>query len=160
MPGCANPRRFLIIRRVVRGAVPVVDPYGLRLSAVVQASFVVSLLLCAACAAVSSAPRKVFGILTLNAVVHLLLDGLQTKWATRGVHFFAPFSMGTPECRLVLAGQPCHLRSEPTRWSKAPNTALWIANDLPKLGPQKPMWFSRVHPKPHWRCRTEATVVA
>ncbi len=89
--GAVIPDVPWIIRRVVRGALPVVDAYNLQLYAVVQASLVVSLLLCAACAAVSSAPRKVFGILTLNAVVHLLLDGIQTKWAN-GVHFFAPFS--------------------------------------------------------------------
>jgi len=44
-----------------------------------------------AIACFSTHPKKVFGVLVINAFVHLLLDSSQLKWAN-GVHLFAPFS--------------------------------------------------------------------
>jgi hypothetical protein len=49
------------------------------------------LLLCAALAVVTRAPRLVFGILGVNALLHLLLDACEVKWGN-GVHLLAPFS--------------------------------------------------------------------
>lgn len=80
-----------ILQRAVRGLGLGVDPYDLRLYAVAQASLLVSLLLCAALAALASAPRRIFAVLALGSVLHLVLDGLQTKWAN-GVHLLAPLS--------------------------------------------------------------------
>jgi hypothetical protein len=47
--------------------------------------------LCASAAMFSSAPRRIFSVLALNTVAHLVLDALETKWAN-GVLLFAPFS--------------------------------------------------------------------
>ena len=89
--GAVVPDVPWIMQRAVRTIVPTVDPYDLRLYAVAQASLVVSLLLCGALAALSTAPRRAMVIVSMNALFHLLLDGIQTKWAN-GVHLFAPFS--------------------------------------------------------------------
>jgi hypothetical protein len=56
-----------------------------------QASLAGTLVLCSAFAAASAAPRLVFGVLGLNALLHLLLDAAEVKWGN-GVHLFAPFS--------------------------------------------------------------------
>lgn len=89
--GCVIPDIPWILQRVVKLVVPGVDLYSLRLYAIVQATLLASLLLCAALAAVSSRPRLVFVILASNTLLHLLLDATQTKWAN-GVHLFAPVS--------------------------------------------------------------------
>jgi hypothetical protein len=68
-----------------------VDRYDYRLYAIAQSSFAATLLLSGAIATISQSPRKAFNILTLNCLVHLLLDALQTKWAN-GVHLLAPVS--------------------------------------------------------------------
>jgi hypothetical protein len=57
----------------------------------VQSSLLFCLLLCVIFACFAKRPQRAFGILALNAFLHLVLDSLQTKWAN-GVHFFAPFS--------------------------------------------------------------------
>jgi hypothetical protein len=46
---------------------------------------------CAALALASARPAKIFRLLGLNVVFHLLLDACETKWAN-GVHLFAPLS--------------------------------------------------------------------
>ncbi|MFQ5669012.1 MAG: hypothetical protein ACE5HD_00670 [Acidobacteriota bacterium] len=87
--GCVIPDIPWILARVLR-LLPF-DPYDLRLYAVVQASLFFSLLFCGALAVFSQRMARTFAILGANAVMHLLLDALQTKWGN-GVHFFAPFS--------------------------------------------------------------------
>lgn len=89
--GCLVPDIPWIFQRVLNGILPGSDPYTIRLYCIAQASLLVTLLLCGALAFLSKAPREVFMILGLNAFLHLVLDGLQTKWAN-GVHLFAPFS--------------------------------------------------------------------
>jgi hypothetical protein len=89
--GCLLPDLPWILRRVVVGLGVPVDTYDLRLYTMAQASLAVTLLLCAALAAVTVAPRLVFGILGLNALLHLLLDATEIKWGN-GVHLLAPFS--------------------------------------------------------------------
>jgi hypothetical protein len=89
--GCVLPDLPWIFQRVLNGILPGNDPYTIRLYCIAQASLVVTLLLCGAFAFLSKAPREVFLILGLNAFLHLVLDGLQTKWAN-GVHLFAPIS--------------------------------------------------------------------
>ena len=89
--GCLLPDVPWVLARVIRSLPLGIDPYALRLYAIAQASLFVTLCLCGAIAAMSAYPRRVFAILTLNVVLHLLLDALQTKWAN-GVHLFAPFS--------------------------------------------------------------------
>lgn len=92
--GCVLPDVPWILRRAAGTLVPGVDPYQLRLYAIVQASLFASLLLAAALALLSSRPRRVFLLLGLNALLALLLDALQTKWGN-GVHLLAPFDWTT-----------------------------------------------------------------
>lgn len=89
--GCVIPDVPWILQRIAWLAIPGIDPFALRAYVVVQASIFSCLILCATVAAVVESPWRTFGILGLNAVLHLLLDAVQTKWAN-GVHFLAPFS--------------------------------------------------------------------
>ena len=89
--GCLLPDLPWILQRLGRALIPGINPYDLRLYAVVQASLAACLLLCGALALSSTQPAKIFRILGLNAVFHLLLDACEIKWAN-GVHLFAPLS--------------------------------------------------------------------
>jgi len=88
---CIIPDIPWILQRLHGLLGPVVDPYSMRLYAIVQASLAFSLVLCGALALCSAAPRQVFALLATGAVLHLLLDAAETKWGN-GVHLFAPFS--------------------------------------------------------------------
>jgi membrane-bound metal-dependent hydrolase YbcI (DUF457 family) len=89
--GCLLPDLPWILRRaVVAFGVPV-DAFDLRLYTMAQASLAGTLVLCAALAAASAAPRLVFAVLGLNAFLHLLLDACEVKWGN-GVHLLGPFS--------------------------------------------------------------------
>lgn len=68
-----------------------IDPYGLRIYAIAQSSLGVSLLLCAALALLARASVRVFAVLAAGAVLHLVLDAAEEKWAN-GALFFAPVS--------------------------------------------------------------------
>lgn len=89
--GCVIPDLPWIGQRAARALMPDLSPYDIRLYAIVQASLFFCLVGSAALACLSDRPRRVFAILALGAALHLVLDGLQTKWAN-GVHLFAPFS--------------------------------------------------------------------
>ncbi len=68
-----------------------VNVYDLRLYVTIQASLFFCLILAAALACFSPHPLRIFFVLSLNCLIHLLLDGLQMKWGN-GVHLFLPFS--------------------------------------------------------------------
>jgi len=89
--GCLLPDLPWIFQRVLMGIMPGSDPYTIRLYCIAQASLFVTLVLCGALAFLSQTPKPVFMILGVNVLLHLVLDGLQTKWAN-GVHLFAPLS--------------------------------------------------------------------
>lgn len=89
--GCIIPDIPWILLRVLRVAAPGLNPYDLRLYAIIQSTLAVSLLLCGAFAAISEKPRLVFSVLALNSFLHLVLDACETKWGN-GVHLLAPFS--------------------------------------------------------------------
>ncbi|WNM57871.1 hypothetical protein [Candidatus Nitrospira allomarina] len=89
--GCLLPDIPWIFQRVLLGIMPGGDPYTIRLYCIAQASLFVTLVLCGALAFLSKTPKPVFMILGVNVLLHLVLDGLQTKWAN-GVHLFAPLS--------------------------------------------------------------------
>ncbi|ETW96278.1 MAG: hypothetical protein ETSY1_27280 [Candidatus Entotheonella factor] len=89
--GCLIPDMPWILVRIVSEFIPNSAAYNLRAYAIVQATLGLSLLLSAGLACLSPRPGFIFRILALNAVLHLLLDASQIKWAN-GVHFFAPFS--------------------------------------------------------------------
>lgn len=87
--GCLLPDVPWIARRAVLALAPGVDRYSLLLYTTVQASLMCVILLAGAVALLSARPGRVFGILSLNGLLALLLDGLQTKWGN-GVHLLAP----------------------------------------------------------------------
>lgn len=89
--GCLLPDVPWILRRAVVAAGLPIDAVDLRLYTMAQASLAGTWLLCAALAALSAAPRRVFAVLGLNALLHLLLDACEVKWGN-GVHLLAPFS--------------------------------------------------------------------
>jgi len=88
--GCLLPDVPWILQRLVRLAVPGADPYDLRLYAIVQGTLAFSLLLALALALLATSPGRSFLLLGLNALLHLLLDACQVKWAN-GAHLLAPF---------------------------------------------------------------------
>ncbi len=89
--GCVIPDVPWILQRIVRLLAVPLDLYDLRLYAICQASLFGCLMLAGAMAFLSACPKKVFVVLGVNALAHLLLDATQLKWAN-GVHLFAPFS--------------------------------------------------------------------
>ena len=89
--GCVLPDLPWILQRAGRAVVPGLSPYDFKLYAIAQSTLLLCLVLSAALACFTDRPRRVFAILGLGSVMHLLLDALQTKWAN-GVHFFAPLS--------------------------------------------------------------------
>ncbi|MFB3066469.1 MAG: hypothetical protein ACE10D_08140, partial [Planctomycetota bacterium] len=91
--GCVLPDVPWIGYRVVRifAGVDGLDPYAVRAYFIAQASLFLLLCLCGAAALLSTRPRRVFAVLSLGALLHLLLDAMQTKWGN-GVHLFAPFA--------------------------------------------------------------------
>lgn len=107
--GCIVPDLPWIANRAVATLLPAADALVLRPYWIVQASWAGSLLVCGALALLATRPAPVFGVLALNAFLHLLLDGLQTKWGN-GVHLWAPWSWETwnagwfwPESPVTLA---------------------------------------------------------
>jgi hypothetical protein len=91
MIGCVIPDVPWITQRVAQAVAPGLDPYGMRLYFVAQASLVGSLVLCAACAVLTRKPRLLFFLLGFNVLAHLLLDACQTKWGN-GIAMMAPIS--------------------------------------------------------------------
>lgn len=88
--GCIVPDLPWILQRAARELLPEVSAYDLRLYAIVQSSLFMCLAISGALSLFSTSPRRVFAILALGSLLHLLLDALQKKWAN-GVHLFAPF---------------------------------------------------------------------
>jgi hypothetical protein len=106
--GCLLPDVPWILRRAVVGVGLPVDPFDLRLYTMAQASLASTLLLCAALAALTTAPRLVFAVLGTNALLHLLLDATEVKWGN-GVHLAAPFSWRMTTFDLVVGESPIYL---------------------------------------------------
>ncbi len=89
--GCVIPDLPWIGQRAAGLLMPGLSPYDVRLYAIAQATLLMCLAVSAALALCSTRPWRVFAILALGCVLHLLLDALQIKWAN-GVHLFAPLS--------------------------------------------------------------------
>jgi len=89
--GCILPDLPWITQRLVAQIVPDIDLLDLRIYSMIQASFFFCLILGAAIASCTRTPQKVFLLISANALGHLLLDAMQTKWAN-GVHLLAPFN--------------------------------------------------------------------
>jgi hypothetical protein len=80
-----------ILGRVTEPLAPGLHTHDLWAYYIAQSSLAVSLLLCGALASLAAKPTRAFVILSLNALLHLLLDGLQAKGGN-GVHLIAPLS--------------------------------------------------------------------
>jgi hypothetical protein len=89
--GCILPDLPWITQRLISSLVPGIDPLSLRVYCLIQASLFFCLILSASIALLNRNAARVFLLLGGNSLAHLLLDGMQTKWAN-GVHLSAPFS--------------------------------------------------------------------
>jgi len=69
----------------------VFNPYDLRLYCTAQASLLLCLFFSAALAFCTKQTGKIFTVLAVNCLFHLVLDALEIKWGN-GVHLIAPFS--------------------------------------------------------------------
>ena len=88
--GCVIPDIPWILQRIIGQFIPAIDALDLRIYCMIQASFSMCLIFALALAVLTSKPGKIFFIISVNCLFHLLLDAMQTKWAN-GVHFLAPF---------------------------------------------------------------------
>lgn len=103
--GCVLPDVPWIVQRVL-GSLPVSpDPYALRLYLVVQASLLFTLLAAGALALLARRRGLAFATLGVGALVHLLLDGVETKWGN-APHLIAPFSWAGFELDLFWPDHP------------------------------------------------------
>lgn len=96
--GCVIPDLPWIGQRLLR-TLSDIDRLDLRLYAVVQSSLLFCLLLGLVLALPARRPGRVFSILALGSLLHLLLDAAQIKWAN-GVILLAPL-----DWRLIHYGQ-------------------------------------------------------
>jgi len=106
--GCLLPDLPWILRRAVVGLGLPADTFDLRLYTMGLASLAVTLLLAAAVAALTDAPRLAWLVLGLNALAHLLLDATEIKFGN-GVHLVAPFSWRMTSFELVPGESPIYL---------------------------------------------------
>lgn len=106
--GCLLPDVPWILRRLVVGFGLPVDAFDLRLYTMAQASLAGTLLLCAALAVLTAAPRIVFAVLGANALLHLLVDATELKFGN-GVHLFAPVSWRMTSFDLLPGESPVYL---------------------------------------------------
>lgn len=109
--GCIIPDLPWIVQRVAWLPILEVERYDLRIYCVVQATLLFCLILSAAFAALSTRIWRTFAALGLGALLHLLVDTLETKWGN-GVHLFAPFDWRMLNLGIVWPESlPIHLLS-------------------------------------------------
>jgi membrane-bound metal-dependent hydrolase YbcI (DUF457 family) len=105
---CLLPDVPWILRRAAVGFGLPVDVFDLRLYTMGLASLAGTLLLCAALALATSAPRLVLAVLGTGALLHLLLDATELKFGN-GVHLVAPFSWRMTGFDLLPGESPVYL---------------------------------------------------
>jgi len=107
--GAVIPDFPFIIKRAITYLPLDVDILDVRLFSIVQASLVFSVLLALLCAQFSSRSRRVFLILLIGVVTHLLLDACQIKWGN-GPRMLAPFDWSITNFDLFWPEElPSHL---------------------------------------------------
>lgn len=87
---CVIPDIPWILQRIIRSLPLALDLYDIRAYCIAQSSFLSCIFLCLALSFLAKQRGKVFLILILGCVLHLLVDALQIKWAN-GVQMLAPF---------------------------------------------------------------------
>lgn len=105
--GCLLPDLPWILRRAVVGLGVPAEVFDLRLYTMGLASLAITLLLAAAVAALTDAPRRVFVLLGVNALAHLLLDATEIKFGN-GVHLLAPASWRMTSFDLLPGDSPVY----------------------------------------------------
>lgn len=88
--GCVIPDIPWILQRVLKLVADDINLYQARAYFVAQSSLFLCVLLCLSLSVATRRPLRVFTILTISCLIHLLLDATQLKWAN-GVALFAPF---------------------------------------------------------------------
>lgn len=88
--GCVLADIPWILQRLVHVIQWQPNPYDVRAYAITQSSLLLCIILSLALALVARDSLKVFFILALGSLIHLLLDATQIKWAN-GVLLLAPF---------------------------------------------------------------------
>jgi hypothetical protein len=106
--GCLLPDLPWILRRAIVGLGLPADVFDLRLYTMGLASLAATLLLAAAVATLTKAPRLVLAVLGVNAFLHLLLDATEVKFGN-GVHLLAPVSWHMTSFELVQGESPVYL---------------------------------------------------
>lgn len=86
-------------------AIPLADPYALRLYTSTQASLLFCLVLSAAVSQCSRQQVRAFLLLSTNCLIHLLLDATQIKWGN-GVHLLVPFNWSLLQLNLFTTEHP------------------------------------------------------
>lgn len=89
--GCVIPDLPWILQRIVKTLQLPVDLYDLRAYCVVQSSLLLCVFISIAFAMLAKQRSKVFIILIIGCLLHLLLDAVQIKWAN-GVQLLAPLN--------------------------------------------------------------------
>ena len=89
--GCIIPDIPWIFQRVVKFILPGINLYDLRLYSIIQSSLIFCIIFSLLLAMISLHFWRIFAILSINSLLHLLLDACQIKWAN-GVHLFAPLN--------------------------------------------------------------------
>jgi hypothetical protein len=123
--GCLLPDVPWILRRLVVGFGLPVDAFDLRLYTMGLASLAGTLLLCAAVALLTAAPRLVLAVLGTGALLHLLLDATELKFGN-GVHLVAPHAAA--KRRSGLRAEP----APPQRLGGAPPGVPRLSPPLPR----------------------------
>ncbi|MBT5219293.1 MAG: metal-dependent hydrolase [Woeseia sp.] len=109
--GAVLPDVPFIIKRAITVLPLDFDILDVRLFSIVQASLAFSVLLGLMCAQFSRRPGKVFLILCIGVVSHLLLDACQIKWGN-GPRILAPFDWSITNFSLFWPEElPSHLLS-------------------------------------------------
>ena len=89
--GCVIPDLPWILQRIAKMLPLSIDLYDLRAFCVVQSSLLLCAIISIAFAMLAKQRSKVFIILIIGCILHLLLDATQIKWAN-GVQLLAPIN--------------------------------------------------------------------
>ncbi len=89
--GCIIPDVPWIIIKIISFILPQINGYDLQVYAIIQSSLLFSIILSISFSLLAKYKVRIFAILLLGSILHLLLDIIQIKWAN-GVILFAPFS--------------------------------------------------------------------
>lgn len=88
---CVIPDLPWVLQRIIKTLPLSIDLYDLRAYCIAQSSLLLCVFLCGSLAVLAKQRSKVFIILIVGCLLHLMLDAVQIKWAN-GIQLFAPFN--------------------------------------------------------------------